>query len=78
MAESIVVVLYLYNTLLPEADTAITKDQIWAVVEDLHGASKAATLAAVRKAVGGGRFTTIQDAMTEWKAKLLAAVRNRH
>ncbi|WP_216675330.1 DNA-binding protein [Paraburkholderia elongata] len=32
-------------------------------------AGKPPTLAAVRKAVGGGSFTTIQDAMTEWKAK---------
>ena len=48
---------------------AITKDQIWAAADELDGAGKPPTLAAVRKAVGGGSFTTIQDAMTEWKAK---------
>jgi chromosome segregation ATPase len=48
---------------------AITKDQIWAAADELDGAGKPPTLAAVRKAVGGSSFTTIQDAMTEWKAK---------
>jgi len=48
---------------------AITKDQIWTAADELDGAGKPPTLAAVRKAVGGGSFTTIQDAMTEWKAK---------
>ena len=48
---------------------AITKDQIWTAADELDGAGKPPTLAAVRKIVGGGSFTTIQDAMTEWKAK---------
>jgi chromosome segregation ATPase len=48
---------------------AITKDQIWAVADELDQAGKPPTLAAVRKAVGGGSFTTIQEAMSEWKAK---------
>ncbi|MGF6613091.1 hypothetical protein OKW45_008079 [Paraburkholderia sp. WSM4175] len=48
---------------------AITKDQIWVVADELDQAGKPATLAAVRKAVGGGSFTTIQEAMFEWKAK---------
>jgi hypothetical protein len=48
---------------------AITRDQIWATADELDAAAKPPTLAAVRKAVGGGSFTTIQDAMTEWKAK---------
>jgi chromosome segregation ATPase len=48
---------------------AITKDQIWAAADELDQTGKAPTLAAVRKVVGGGSFTTIQDAMTEWKVK---------
>lgn len=48
---------------------AISRDQIWAAADELDAAGKPPTLAAVRKAVGGGSFTTIQDAMTEWKAK---------
>ncbi|MGF6613101.1 chromosome segregation ATPase [Paraburkholderia sp. WSM4175] len=48
---------------------AITKDQIWAVADELDQAGKPPTLAAVRKAVGGGSFTTIQEAMSEWKAR---------
>src|ERR1700730_15695292 len=48
---------------------AITKEQIGRARYALSGAGKPPTLAAVRKAVGGGSFTTIQDAMTEWKAK---------
>jgi len=30
------------------------------------------TLAAVRKGLGGGSFTTISEAMTEWKARKAA------
>ena len=56
------------GSITPIRDT-ITKDQIWAVADELDQAGKPPTLAAVRKAVGGGSFTTISDAMTEWKAK---------
>lgn len=48
---------------------AITREQIWAAADEIDAAGQNPTLAAVRKAVGGGSFTTIQDAMTEWKAK---------
>jgi chromosome segregation ATPase len=45
---------------------ALTKDQIWAVADRLEAEGKAPTLAAVRKALGSGSFTTISEAMREW------------
>jgi chromosome segregation ATPase len=46
-----------------------TKDEIWAAAQALADAGERPTLAAVRKAVGGGSFTTISEAMTEWRAR---------
>lgn len=51
---------------------AITKDQIFTAADTLDAAGHGATLAAVRKALGGGSFTTISEAMTEWKARKAA------
>jgi len=51
---------------------AITKDQIFAIADELDAAGQNATLAAVRKALGGGSFTTISEGMTEWKARKAA------
>ena len=51
---------------------AITRDQIWAAADELDGAGHKPTLNAVRKAVGGGSFTTIQEGLAEWKAKRAA------
>ena len=51
---------------------AITRDQIFAVADEIDAAGQNATLAAVRKALGGGSFTTISDGMTEWKARKAA------
>jgi len=51
---------------------AITKDQIFAVADELDAGGQNATLAAVRKALGGGSFTTISEGMTEWKARKAA------
>lgn len=48
---------------------AITKEQIFAAADELDAAGQNPTLALVRKAVGGGSFTTISDAMNEWKAR---------
>lgn len=48
---------------------ALTKDDIWAVADQLDAAGKAPTLAAVRKALGSGSFTTISEAMREWREK---------
>jgi DNA repair exonuclease SbcCD ATPase subunit len=51
---------------------AITKDQIFAAADELDATGQNPTLAAVRKALGGGSFTTISEAMTEWKARKAA------
>ena len=51
---------------------AITREQIFAVADEIDAAGQNATLAAVRKALGGGSFTTISDGMTEWKARKAA------
>jgi chromosome segregation ATPase len=51
---------------------AITKEQILSVADGLEAAGQSPTLAAVRKAVGGGSFTTISEAMTEWRARKAA------
>ena len=51
---------------------AITKDQIFSVADELDAAGQNATLAAVRKALGGGSFTTISEGMTEWRARKAA------
>lgn len=48
---------------------AITKDQIFAIADELDAAGKNPTLAAVRTALGAGSFTTISDAMNDWKAR---------
>ena len=46
---------------------AITRERIFEVAEAMDAAGQVPTLAAVRKAIGGGSFTTISEAMTEWK-----------
>jgi chromosome segregation ATPase len=51
---------------------AIGKDDIFRVADELDAQGLNPTLAAVRKSLGGGSFTTISEAMTEWKAKKAA------
>jgi chromosome segregation ATPase len=51
---------------------AITPDKIFAVADELDAAGFSPTLAAVRKALGGGSFTTISEGMTAWKARKAA------
>ena len=46
-----------------------TKDEIWAAAQALADAGERPTLAVVRKRVGGGSFTTISEAMAEWRAQ---------
>jgi chromosome segregation ATPase len=48
---------------------AITAEQIWAAADALDAAGQSPTLAAVRKAVGGGSFTTISEAMAQWRTR---------
>lgn len=48
---------------------AITKEGIWAVADELDAAGEKPTLAVVRRRVGGGSYTTISEAMSEWAAR---------
>lgn len=48
---------------------AISKDDIFRVANEIDALGQSPTLAAVRKALGGGSFTTISEAMNEWKLK---------
>ncbi|EIJ37057.1 DNA-binding protein [Thiothrix nivea] len=48
---------------------ALTKEQIFHAADQLAESGESPTLANVRKALGGGSFTTISEAMNEWKAK---------
>ena len=50
-----------------------SQDEIWAAADALVKAGERPTLAAVRKAVGGGSFTTISEAMAEWRARQAVA-----
>ena len=56
---------------------AITKETIWHAANELDQASEKPTLANVRKKVGGGSFTTISEAMTEWHATRPRSTVNR-
>ena len=47
---------------------AITPEQIWAAADAIDAAGQKPTLAAVRKAVGGGSYTTISETMAQWRA----------
>jgi len=48
---------------------AITKEQIFAAADQLDSIGQSPTLNNIRKALGGGSFTTISDAMSEWKGR---------
>ncbi len=48
---------------------ATTKERIFEIADEIDTTGQNPTLAAVRKALGGGSFTTISEAMTEWKAR---------
>ena len=50
----------------------ITREQIWGAADELDAAGHKPTLAAVRQAVGGGSYTTIQEGMVEWRARRAA------
>jgi len=45
-----------------------TQERIFAIADQLVASGQRPTLAAVRKALGGGSYTTLQQAMSEWKA----------
>ncbi|HBH7899513.1 DNA-binding protein [Vibrio parahaemolyticus] len=48
---------------------AITQEKIWKIADELDAAGKKPTLAAIRKELNGGSYTTISEAMKEWRAK---------
>lgn len=52
----------------------VTKEVIFEAADRLQSEGKNATLAAVRQVVGGGSFTTISEAMREWKSARQASV----
>ena len=49
-----------------------TRERIFQIADELDTQGHNPTLAAVRKALGGGSFTTISEAMTDWKTKKAA------
>jgi hypothetical protein len=48
------------------------RDRIFEVADDIDAGGQKPTLAAVRKAIGGGSFTTISEAMKEWRSQKTA------
>ena len=48
---------------------AISKESIWVVADELDAVGDKPTLAVVRKRLGGGSYTTISEAMSEWNAR---------
>jgi chromosome segregation ATPase len=48
---------------------AITRESIWAIADQLDAEGDRPTLAAIRKKLGGGSYSTISEAMTEWHAR---------
>jgi hypothetical protein len=51
---------------------AISRDDVFKVADAIDASGQSPTLAAVRKALGGGSFTTISAPLNEWKAKKVA------
>jgi chromosome segregation ATPase len=49
-----------------------TTTRIFEIADELDAAGHNPTLASVRKALGGGSYTTISQAMTEWRARKAA------
>lgn len=47
----------------------ITRERVFQVADELAATGQNPTLAAVRKGLGGGSFTTISEAMTAWKSR---------
>ena len=47
---------------------AISKEDVFRVADEIDLSGQSPTLAAVRKALGGGSFTTLSPPLNEWKA----------
>jgi hypothetical protein len=50
----------------------ISRQDVWRAADELAAGAQKVTLATVRKALGGGSFTTISEAMGEWHARRAA------
>lgn len=57
------------NGLTMEKKLAITKEQVFEAADRIVADGRRPTLSAVRKAIGGGSFTTISESMNEWRAR---------
>jgi hypothetical protein len=51
---------------------AITREQVFEAADQIVAAGGTPTLAEVRKHLGGGSYTTISEAMKEWRATVRA------
>lgn len=56
---------------------SITKEQIYAVADMLNQEGIKPTLAAVRRRLGSGSFTTISEAVNEWKLMQLSSIESQ-
>ena len=52
-----------------------TKERIFAIADELDANGQKPTLAAVRKTLGAGSFTTISEVMAEWRTRRAAKER---
>ena len=59
---------HIHNITFREATWPLSKKAIFDAADALDAGGQRPTLAALRKAVGGGSFTTISEAMKEWWA----------
>lgn len=57
------------------SEMALTVEEIWRAADALDAEGIRPTLAAVRKKLGRGSYTTIQDAMSQWKHRQLDSKR---
>ena len=49
-----------------------TKERIFEIADEIDAGGQKPTLASIRKAIGGGSYTTISEAMKEWRARKAA------
>ncbi len=55
---------------------ALSKEQIFQAAEQLVAAKETPTLTNVRKLLGGGSFSTISEAMAEWRTQQTASAKH--
>lgn len=54
---------------------AVTRERVFAAADELDAKGENPTYQAVRKAIGGGSYTTLKDMLTEWKEQRAAKTR---